>query len=200
MSPAAIAVAHPKWQERPLLVVVAKPGSTLTRDTMLDQEEVHEMVVVAIERDWHVIEKHIDRIRGLVEEVLQLGKGAPGGKSPLVDFHNVRMNGGTLRIALPWNPDRALVTQAQKDSALQAERAKPGRVIEESPEGLRRIILLSDQRCVERTSRDASRANASSMRPSLSKRASRRLPCASLMATTRPAPSRCNAESCRWLL
>ncbi|HEU4526039.1 MAG TPA: hypothetical protein VFR62_13510, partial [Gemmatimonadales bacterium] len=78
------------------------------------------------------------------EEVLQLGKGAPGGKSPLVDFHNVRMNGGTLRIALPWNPDRALVTQAQKDSALQAERAKPGRVIEESPEGLRRIILLSD--------------------------------------------------------
>ena len=40
------------------------------------------------------------------EEVLRLGKGAPGGKSPLVDFHNVRMNGGTLRIALPWNPDR----------------------------------------------------------------------------------------------
>ena len=78
------------------------------------------------------------------EEVLQLGKGAAGGKSPLVDFHNVRMNGGTLRIALPWNPDRALVTQAQKDSALQAERARPGRVIEESPEGLRRIILLSD--------------------------------------------------------
>jgi translocation and assembly module TamB len=78
------------------------------------------------------------------EEVLQLGKGAPGGKSPLVDFHNVRMNSGTLRIALPWNPDRALVTQAQKDSALQAERAKPGRVIEESPEGLRRVILLSD--------------------------------------------------------
>ena len=33
---AAIAVAHPKWQERPLLVVVAKPGSTLTRDGMLD--------------------------------------------------------------------------------------------------------------------------------------------------------------------
>ena len=78
------------------------------------------------------------------EEVLRLGKGAPGGKSPLVDFHNVRMNGGTLRIALPWNPDRSLRTQAQKDSALQAERAKPGRTIEESPEGLRRIILLAD--------------------------------------------------------
>ena len=79
-----------------------------------------------------------------LEEVLRLGKGAPGGKSPLVDFHNVRMNGGTLRIALPWNPDRSLRTQAQKDSALRAERAKPGRTIEESPEGLRRIILLAD--------------------------------------------------------
>jgi hypothetical protein len=44
-----------------------------TRDTMLDQEKVHEMVVVAIERDWHVIEKHIDRIRGLVAEVISEG-------------------------------------------------------------------------------------------------------------------------------
>ena len=78
------------------------------------------------------------------EEVLRLGKGAPGGKSPLVDFHNVRLNGGTLRIALPWNPDRSLRTQASKDSALQAERGRPGRIIEESPEGLRRVTLLSD--------------------------------------------------------
>ena len=78
------------------------------------------------------------------EEVLQLGKGAPGGKSPLVDFYDVRMHEGTLRIALPWNPDRRLTTQEAKDSALRAERAKPGRVIEDSPEGLRRVILLSD--------------------------------------------------------
>ncbi|MGH7578671.1 MAG: translocation/assembly module TamB domain-containing protein, partial [Gemmatimonadales bacterium] len=78
------------------------------------------------------------------EEVLQLGKGAPGGKSPLVDFHNVRLNDGSLRIALPWNPDRSLRTPAAKDSALAAERAKPGRIIEDSPEGLRRVILLSD--------------------------------------------------------
>ncbi|MBA3319212.1 MAG: hypothetical protein H0T50_14130, partial [Gemmatimonadales bacterium] len=77
------------------------------------------------------------------EEVLRLGKGAPGGKSPLVDFHNVRLNGGELRIALPWNPDRRLRTQAAKDSALRAERAKPGRTIEQSPEGFRRVILLS---------------------------------------------------------
>ncbi|UXH80961.1 3-(methylthio)propionyl-CoA ligase [Roseateles amylovorans] len=32
---AVIAVAHPKWDERPLLVVVPKPGVTLTRDEVL---------------------------------------------------------------------------------------------------------------------------------------------------------------------
>lgn len=40
---------------------------------MLDQEKVHEMVVVAIERDWHVIEKHIDRVQELVEEIIRQG-------------------------------------------------------------------------------------------------------------------------------
>src|SRR6185436_11771642 len=35
-------------------------------------------------------------------------------------------------------------TQVQRDSAINAERAKPGRIIEESREGLRRVILLSD--------------------------------------------------------
>ncbi len=78
------------------------------------------------------------------EDVLRLGRGKPGGTNPLVDFYDVRITGGTLRIALPWNPDRSLRTQAQRDSALDAERAKPGRLIEESPEGLRRVILLSD--------------------------------------------------------
>jgi hypothetical protein len=78
------------------------------------------------------------------EEVLGLKKGPGGGPSPLIDFYQVRVSGGTLRIALPWNPDRSLRTQAQRDSALAAERAKPGRVIEEGTDGLRRVILLSD--------------------------------------------------------
>ena len=78
------------------------------------------------------------------EEVLGIGKGSKGGKSPLVEFHNVSMTAGTLRIALPWNPSKSLRTKSSVDSALQAERAKPGRLIEESPEGLRRVILLSD--------------------------------------------------------
>ena len=78
------------------------------------------------------------------EEVLGIGKGSKGGKSPLVEFHNVQMTAGTLRIALPWNPPRSARTEASVDSALRVERAKPGRVIEESPEGLRRVIILAD--------------------------------------------------------
>jgi hypothetical protein len=78
------------------------------------------------------------------EEVLGIGKGSKGGKSPLVEFHNVQMTAGTLRIALPWNPPKSALTEFSVDSALRAERVKPGRVIEDSPEGLRRVILLSD--------------------------------------------------------
>jgi len=32
---ACIAVPHPKWTERPLLVAVKKPGAELARDTLL---------------------------------------------------------------------------------------------------------------------------------------------------------------------
>jgi len=45
----------------------------LTLDTMLDQQKVHEMVIVAIERDWHVIEKHIDSIHALIADVIREG-------------------------------------------------------------------------------------------------------------------------------
>ena len=78
------------------------------------------------------------------EEVLGIGKGTKGGPSPLVEFHNVRMSDGTLRIALPWNPPKSARTEASVDSALRAERGKPGRMIQESGEGLRRVIVLAD--------------------------------------------------------
>lgn len=78
------------------------------------------------------------------EDVLGLRKGPGGGRSPLIDFYKVRVTGGTLRIAQPWKPDGSLRTQAQRDSALAAERAKPGRLIEEGRDGLRRVIMLSD--------------------------------------------------------
>lgn len=44
-----------------------------TVDTMLDEEKVHEMVIVAIERDWHVIEKHIDRLNEIIEGIIAQG-------------------------------------------------------------------------------------------------------------------------------
>ncbi len=76
------------------------------------------------------------------EEILRLGKGAPGGTSPLVELRNVRITDGSLRILLPWNPPPNARTAAQRDSALAAERARPGRRIETSAEGLRRVIAL----------------------------------------------------------
>ena len=48
----------------------------MTMDTMLDEMKVHEMIVVAIERDWHVIEKHIDSIQDLIAEIIREGIAA----------------------------------------------------------------------------------------------------------------------------
>jgi AcrR family transcriptional regulator len=45
----------------------------MTVEAMLDEQKVHEMIVVAIERDWHVIEKHVDRIHDVVADIIQQG-------------------------------------------------------------------------------------------------------------------------------
>jgi translocation and assembly module TamB len=75
------------------------------------------------------------------EDVLRLG-GPGGGTPPLIEFRDVRVRGGLLRLFLPWNPPSQLTTERQRDSALVAERAKPGRVIEPSREGLQRRIAF----------------------------------------------------------
>lgn len=48
----------------------------MTLETMLDEQKVHEMVIVAIERDWHVIEKHIDRIHEIIASIIAEGIAA----------------------------------------------------------------------------------------------------------------------------
>jgi AcrR family transcriptional regulator len=48
----------------------------MTVEVMLDQEKVHEMVVVALERDWHVIDKHINRLHELAADVIRQGIAA----------------------------------------------------------------------------------------------------------------------------
>jgi len=49
---------------------------TRTCETMLDEQTVHEMVIIAIEHDWHVIEKFIDRIHDLIAEIIAEGIAA----------------------------------------------------------------------------------------------------------------------------
>ena len=48
----------------------------MTLETMLDEQKVHEMVVIAMESAWHVIEKHIIRIQDLVAEIIAEGIAA----------------------------------------------------------------------------------------------------------------------------
>ncbi|OWV66178.1 TetR family transcriptional regulator [Rhizobium sp. R339] len=55
------------------LRLYVKTQHQLTLDLMLDEMKVHEMIIVAIERDWHVIEKHIDRVHDLIAEIIAEG-------------------------------------------------------------------------------------------------------------------------------
>jgi len=48
----------------------------LTVEAMLDDQKVHEMVIVALERDWHVIEKHVDRVHDVFAEIIRQGIAA----------------------------------------------------------------------------------------------------------------------------
>ncbi|MGF9563144.1 TetR/AcrR family transcriptional regulator [Neorhizobium sp. JUb45] len=45
----------------------------MTLETMLHENKVHEMVVIAMEQQWQVIEEHIERIRILVAELIDQG-------------------------------------------------------------------------------------------------------------------------------
>ena len=74
------------------------------------------------------------------EDVLRLG-GPGGGTSPLIDFRNLRVREGDAPPAASRGRRRpSSRRRLERDSALAAERAKPGRVIESGPEGLRRVI------------------------------------------------------------
>lgn len=58
----------------------------ITVETMMDQEKVHEMVIVALERDWHVVDAHIDRLNLIVAEVIR--EGILAGEFPEQDPHS----------------------------------------------------------------------------------------------------------------
>ncbi|MBB3595315.1 AcrR family transcriptional regulator [Rhizobium sp. BK529] len=69
-------ICHQKISASDRLRQFVRSQYQLTLDTMLDQQKVHEMVIVAIERDWHVIEKHIDDIHALLADVIREGIAA----------------------------------------------------------------------------------------------------------------------------
>ena len=72
----AAKICHQKISASDRLRQYVRSQYQLTLDMMLDQQKVHEMVIVAIERDWHVIEKHIDSIHALIADVIRDGIAA----------------------------------------------------------------------------------------------------------------------------
>lgn len=58
----------------------------ITIETMLEEERVHEMVLVALDQQWAVIEEHLDRIRhllaGIIREGIEAGEFRP--QDPMV--------------------------------------------------------------------------------------------------------------------
>jgi len=57
--------------ERLRIFVVESHKATVA--TMLDQEKVHEMVSVAIDQQWSVIDRHIDRTNGILAMIIKDG-------------------------------------------------------------------------------------------------------------------------------
>ena len=116
----------------------ARTGYALMRflagDVVLTELELDDPTI-------QIIQHHNGRMN--YEDVLGLGEGDGTGRRPLVELRNVRINDGHLSIAFPWRPKEDW-TPVQLDSAIAAERAEPGRVLERTPEGFRRVITLSD--------------------------------------------------------
>ncbi len=99
-------------------------------------------VSVELERpDVRIVKRQNGRLN--YEEIFRLGEGPPGGASPLIEFRNVRFRQAQVEIRLPWHPPDTANTAALVAAALAADRAKPGRAILATPDGLRRVVELS---------------------------------------------------------
>ena len=78
------------------------------------------------------------------QEIFHLGEGPGGGNSPLIEVRDLRIRRGHLEVRLPWSPPDTARTAAEVTAALAADRAKPGRSILETPDGLRKVVMLAD--------------------------------------------------------
>jgi translocation-and-assembly-module (TAM) inner membrane subunit TamB-like protein len=92
--------------------------------------------------DIQIIKRRNGRLN--YQEIFRLGEGPRGtGPPQLVEIQDLHIEGGRFTIRLPWNPDGRLRTTRQVDSALAFERSKPGRRIEQGPEGLELVRTLT---------------------------------------------------------
>jgi hypothetical protein len=77
------------------------------------------------------------------QEILRLGEGSGGGGAPpLIEFRNIRIRRGHVQLRLPWNPPDTAETAGMVAAALAEDRARPGRVVLATPDGLRRVVEL----------------------------------------------------------
>lgn len=98
--------------------------------------------VVLVEPSFNLIQHRNGRMN--YEEILKLGEGDGTGRPPLFEIHGLTIKGGELRLALPWNPDDTVQTAEAVAEALATQRAEPGRIIVDSPEGPRKVLVARD--------------------------------------------------------
>lgn len=91
-----------------------------------------------VEPTIHIIKHRNGRLN--YEEILKLGEKKGTGPGPLIELHNLRVDSGTVRIFLPYTFKDGINTEEERAAALAMERARPGRVVEEGPEGLRKVL------------------------------------------------------------
>src|ERR1041385_1798033 len=89
------------------------------------------------EPEVHIVKHRAGRLN--FQEIFRLNEGRGGGTAPLIELNDLRVDNGQVTIRVPWNPDRRLRTPRQLDSALAAERVKPGRRIEPGSDGLQMV-------------------------------------------------------------
>lgn len=70
---AALAIARLPLSAEERLRQYGVQLNRMTVETMLDEEKVHEMVVVALDQQWPVIESHISRLDGVVASIIRDG-------------------------------------------------------------------------------------------------------------------------------
>ncbi|HEV7308414.1 TetR family transcriptional regulator [Ensifer sp.] len=73
----------------------------MTVELMLDDTKVHEMVVVAIEREWHCIDRHISRIDARIADVIREGIAAGEFREQDADLASRCFGAATISLCHP---------------------------------------------------------------------------------------------------